>query len=626
MKKTKILLAIIIAAALIALVFSACPGDESSTTNPTQNGPYLIILPDPLPAHGVLKASHTSAMKNTQITITATPDSGYKVSYVRYNGINIQASGSQYIFAMPAQNAEITAEFEENTGWVGHSYPVYNDGLWTNSGPWVAETNDDWGLVAGAVTEEANAGRITGTKAIKIDVTAMKDYFALRIPLDAMDLKFEDIDALKLWARAGTKTSPYVRIPAINRIAFGDYSSDQWVKSVWYLGEESPTTRYVALGSTWKEITVPIPNKIDHEINTLTLFFTTEQVLGQVIYIDDISFIEAQRELVAIFPAATGSIPYSKNTGSALASDLNRLTRATRFIYNVDGSRYTLYGEDPADGADAFLNKMSDFYDDIKYYTGGNLVSTLYTPSGANTSFYLTMSYGGKDSTTSTINNSGTVAGAAMTRMNVTVKGLPKTASGDTLIFEDFSGVQTVNDGGKILVQMPYYWGGTAGDAQKYAANVLHCWVDNIMAADMPLLTNGLPLDRWYVAGNLDMNCDFSGLTKLTINGNINSGIRLKFSLSSGYPTVPSTLNSDMKKYKREVVLVGKGGVFAVPPASFAGYDFNFTDFTGDAEFDWSNITGWEFFLSSDENEGNEASFAITDPCHMNFGEMRAAK
>jgi hypothetical protein len=169
------------------------------------------------------------------------------------------------------------------------------------------------------------------------------------------------------------------------------------------------------------------------------------------------------------------------------------------------------------------------------------------------------------------------------------------------------------------MIQVPYYWGGTAGDAQTYNDGFLSCWVDNIMQNPMPPLDTGIPEDNWYVVGHLDKNLDLTGTTRIVISAQLNAGIKCSFSLSSGYTGVASTLKPDGKKYTKRVVMIGKG------VGAWQDYTFNQSDFTGDSDFDWANVTAFEFFLDASLNAGNEAAFSIPDPCHWKIDEIRAA-
>jgi len=609
------------AAVFTALIFSACKNDAGNSGGQETDGVYDIIMPESTP-HGTLSVSRLTARKNTQIIITAFPDKGYDISWVKYNGNDASRSGDQFTFAMPAADVIITAEFTVG-GTADPSYDIFSEGELHTPLEWEPESDGDWGtdiVIELSIEETAGVGAGTTTKAIKIDVTKMKNYFALRLPLGGMGVNFKDVDGLTLWAKAGTKSSPYVRYPAINRVAFGDYTDYNWVKSVWYCGENVPNTGYIPLTTAWQQITVPVPARIDHEINAVTLFFTEDQVQGQIIYIDRISFIQADdsnnRELVQIVLPSTGSIPYKTNTGSPLASDLERLTRATRFVYQLKSTRYTLYGEDPADGADAFLNRMSDFYNDIKYFAGDNnqVPGKTYTPSAAGAAFNLSVSYGAKSSLNNVLPN-GTMSAS---RMAVTVKELPATAGGGALIIDDLEKVTTVVSGQAWLVQLPFYWGGTAGDAQSYGDKILYCWVDNIMQNPMPLLDTGIPMDAWYVVGNMDVNCDLTGTAKIVIGAKLSTGVKYTFSLSSGYTGAASTLKPDGGKYSKQITMTGQGFT------DFKDYVFNLADFTGDSGFDPTNVTAYEFFIDPDLNAGNEASFAAADPCFLQVSGIKA--
>jgi len=642
----KLLSIMFFAVVVSALIFSACKNSTSNSgggNSQSTGETYRIILPKNL-QHGTLSSSRSTARKNQEVRITATPDNGYRTNWVKYNETTINPSGDQYIFAMPDDDAIITAEFVQRAGPVdpnAPSYDIFSEGRLNAADEWQPESNGVWGtdiIVDVTIDETAGISAGTTTRAIKIDVKKMHDYFALRIPLEGMGINFKDIDGLTLWAKAGTKTSAHTRYPAINRVAFGDYTNYAWGKSVWYCGENVPTTRYISLDNQWKQITVPVPARIDQEINTLTLFFTEDQVLGQIIYIDRISFIKAEsRELVQIVLPEKGSIPYSKNGGSPLASDLERLTRATRFVYamgdnpeSTRNTRYTLYGEDPGDGADAFLNKMSDFYNDIKYFAGDNnqVSGKTYTPSAAGATFNLSVSYGNKSS----LNNVMPNGAISPSRMNITVKGLPAAASGGNLVIDDFNNVQTENNGGKIHVQIPYYWGGTSGDAQSYGDKVIYCWVDNILQNPMPLLDTGIPLDNWFVFGNMEVNLDLTGTSKIVIGAKLLRDVKYTFTLLSGYTGVNSTLtlnpeNGKYEKRAKQITMVGKGFT------GFQTYEFTLASFQGDPDFDPANITAYEFETDAVLNAGNENAFTLVGtgsdgkpegPCWLQINGIRA--
>lgn len=57
----------------------------------------------------------TVALPYEDVTITATPDEGYRVSDVKVNGVSINAKENVYSFIMPAEEVTVSATFEVET-------------------------------------------------------------------------------------------------------------------------------------------------------------------------------------------------------------------------------------------------------------------------------------------------------------------------------------------------------------------------------------------------------------------------------------------------------------------------------------------------------------------------------
>ena len=65
--------------------------------------------------HGKVAVSASTATEGTDITVTLTPDTGYKVSEVKQNGTALTVKDGKATFKMPAADVEITATFVEES-------------------------------------------------------------------------------------------------------------------------------------------------------------------------------------------------------------------------------------------------------------------------------------------------------------------------------------------------------------------------------------------------------------------------------------------------------------------------------------------------------------------------------
>ncbi len=89
---------------LIMVGMVAC--DEQTT--------YSVIIEES--AHGVVTASHTEAAEGTKITLTVTPDDGYKASYVKADGVALTVTDGAAEFDMPAHEVTVEAAFVVDDG------------------------------------------------------------------------------------------------------------------------------------------------------------------------------------------------------------------------------------------------------------------------------------------------------------------------------------------------------------------------------------------------------------------------------------------------------------------------------------------------------------------------------
>ena len=76
--------------------------------------------------NGTVTASRLTADKDEVITLTVTPDSGYKVKSVEVNGTVVTPVDGVYSFTMPGKNVTVTAEFEADSSVTTYDITVTN--------------------------------------------------------------------------------------------------------------------------------------------------------------------------------------------------------------------------------------------------------------------------------------------------------------------------------------------------------------------------------------------------------------------------------------------------------------------------------------------------------------------
>ena len=599
-----------IAAFVLVFAFSSCKEPKETGTTPGGRVPHDIIV-DQNMQNGivvVVPSPGTKVMQNTLVSVYAYPDEDYEVSFIRMNGIELEASGNVYTFNMPNVNANITAGFV--LGGTTTQFIIFDNGFNDDINAYVFAGEHNWDNeldIEGDFNIEDNSGMRPGTKGYKIAITDVQDYFGLHIAFDPVNLN--SFDGLSLYARTTYEAEglPTDKEPAINQVVFGKYTIDDvteagnWDYSIRYSGELNTGN---ALTTQWKKIIVPLPERINrNDCDTIMLYFTPAQVEGLVIYIDQIRFIEAEeKELLSVQLPVSGSIPYKVlPSDSPIQTSLKILTMDTQLVYKIDKTTtITMFGKDGDPNVTQFLNNFTDFYN-VTYAISSNSASAVITGSAisANSANItgsaaprLTAAYGGKTSQP----------------MIVNVLDYPKKPTGGSMILEDFQNLIHPDPwGGKVI--LPLYWGGTAGDAQVYgeAGNdgnwTLRCYTANITIYPPVLLLNGQPQDTWYVFGSLGLNHDLSSLSSITVRASMNNDIVFTFSLSSGYDGAASTLNSKGEKFSHRVDFIGKGKgwqEYNIPLAQFAQAGVNLNcvtafEFSTDRTLNMSpeNITGW---------------------------------
>jgi len=623
------------AALVLAMVFTACADPNTAPVNPPGNVPHDIIVDadlldntSPLGYIAVSPGPGTKVMRNTQVLVHTYPAEDKAVDYVRLNGGNpASVEGNVYTFLMPDADATITAAFKNST--VTTKYKVYDGGFLNNGSlqgetEWTAEFTDipDEEIVP----EEDGEGYKEDGSAIKLALRKVNNYFGLRITFDPINFVANDVNGLSLHARTTYKGYGYPtdRQSWINEVVYGKYTTDpgnnagEWEYPVRYAGE---TNTGVKLTQNWQEIIVPLPEQINENCDTIMLYFKANQVENPdfdpddqarnlVFYFDQIKFVNAaEKEMLSVTLPASGSIPYSKSGGGpVLETALDILTMDTKIVYKIDGTRnVTMFGKDGDVNVTQFRNKFTDFYNPTYNISGGAAktgAGDKICPNSANQSITdanvpkLTATYDTKTSN----------------EMIVEVLPLPRLpVDGEPLV--DFLHMTYENSYGG-LVQLPLYWGGTAGDAQGWpygeddapSPDLIDVWYIRCYIANISLppatLSDGSKQDTWYVFGHLGLNHDLSGLANIVVRARLNTDIVFNFTLSSGFPGVESTLNPEGEKLSHSVPFVGKGNDYqdyVIPLAQFA-----LADGDNDA-VDLTCITGFEFSTTAGLNTSDEA-------------------
>ena len=638
MKRAFSLISVAISIFALIAIFSACPQPEGGTGGgPTGGKLYNIVIGSDIAegnttANGYIKASRASAASGTRITITSYPDDGYKVSFIKMNNTALTASGGSYSFSMPAANAVITAEFVP--GGLKTEATIYNGGFLLNA---ELSNETDWsqgqGGLVGNFSEAENAGMTENAPAIKLSYTKIQNYLGVEIKHDAVNLLTgrEDggaIDGLSLYAKttyvndgSGEKT------PAINQVVFGQYEgTGAWGKSVKYTGEEN---KGISLTNDWQRIIVPIPKSIDYDVTSIMLYFNPIQIEGVDVLIDRVAYVSDVdgKELVNVTLPPRGIIPYKKaDTEVVLNTALNVFTMDTKLVYQMSGSRYTLYGKDADPEVAKFLNVFADFYDpgEIVYsldstasvsIVNGELVPAAYGSAGTSVA-KLTASYAGVSSG----DNRNPAGAANPSRMDVEILALPTVPTESTLVIDSFT------NSGNSASGIKYTWGGfgdlQGGGNQPSWGTEMHLWWGNFLAPDAAYNWVG-----WFTLEGV--NLDLRECSSLTIRyrGGVHANTKsvvASFSLLSGYDGVDSTLTTDSRpqftglrvKKSSEYLLKTSGIEASVGTAETQEVTIPLGDFvkpsTVSEGVDLSSVSGMTLILTAG-NQIDIGGWAATD-------------
>ena len=593
MKKKMTWLSVLVTlVAAFGLVFISCGGTNNNTgggdkykvinecpeADKAAKGGYLRIAPSDATAGGVVSGR--------SITITPVPNSGMEVAQVAILRADetdpevLYADGGVYRFSMPKVDVTVQGSFKKEGEGEETGPELFADGDWAEGVGASYFTDWDEGQTtgnnpSGTITVVPNEGYRAGTAAAKLSFTNVGNNI-LVVEIRGFGADMAKYHALFLRAKAGGSFSG--KDPGINSISFGTRKSgsedDEWFelsKSVSYVPGEAGA--FFELDTTYKSFTIPIPTPLTGVADTVQLIFGKRQVEGVDIYLDDIYFFTdntGRAELIEIALPESATIPFKDNAGTVQQVQLDILTMETKLTYAFKGGQYNFFGENPDYNVTDFQNKFTDWYSTISYTASSDFTVTGNTIQANN--------YGA----TGTVNvtyGSGSGAKSSTIPMSITALGNQTVATSNTRI-DDFDKMTQQfwnND------PLPFFTGGTAGDAQNYQyANeghmVIHC-------ADLRtdrVLDDGTDAANWIVVGYTGLNHDLSSISQVVIEmGGIPIGGNWVFSLTSGWAGV--TGNSEKSS---SVTMVGKG-------ASKQEYTFNKGDFDGNV--DWKNITGYSF-------------------------------
>ena len=155
--------------------------------------------------NGSISASHTSALRNATVTLTAVPDAGFEVSEITVTGnttsdnIAVSAAGSNtYTFTMPAENVTVGAIFKMPVTYIDlddveHSVPalVVDENTTTLSAGW-------WVLNGGTINDRLSVAADADVNLI------LKDGVTTTLPLG---IRVRLGSSLTIWGQsAGTGT------------------------------------------------------------------------------------------------------------------------------------------------------------------------------------------------------------------------------------------------------------------------------------------------------------------------------------------------------------------------------------------------------------------------------------
>lgn len=136
-------------------------------------------------AHGVVTASHTEAAEGTKITLTVTPDDGYKAYYVKADGVALTVTDGTAEFDMPDHEVTVEAAFVVDDGEPTPPYGEYGISVATDivGGKITADKSSaPSGATVTLTVAERYGYELTSLKANQTDVSVSQGVYSFTMP------------------------------------------------------------------------------------------------------------------------------------------------------------------------------------------------------------------------------------------------------------------------------------------------------------------------------------------------------------------------------------------------------------------------------------------------------------
>jgi len=355
------------------------PYHNITVTENVQNGSFIIT--------GIETEGDYAgrAREGTAITITAIPDSGYKLTdkgllvipqgVVVFTKLEGQAV---WTFDMADNDLEISIAFAE----LG-PLEIYKGGA--GRGIRAGEMTDDKKYYANSITMESGEGGHNGNQraikvipALNVNGNAVQQSFGL---FSDTEIHLDTVAALSFWAKANKNLN-------IRYAGFGDADPD---KRIVYTGEGF--NQQIALSTEWKRYVVPVPASGSGLKAARVFFFNALIAAGNYVYIDDIEFIESGVTLTGI------TIPETCNLLLYGATDAVKLLKGASLKLNyacADGTTVTLQC---ASNSHTLKDNLAHWLTPhIKASGSVTFSQGVITPKEKNSAFMLTVSMAGTTS------------------------------------------------------------------------------------------------------------------------------------------------------------------------------------------------------------------------------------
>ncbi len=162
--RTVLLVGTIFVLAVSMAVFAACGGKEG-TDDAVKYGVTVTET-----ANGEITSSVAEAAEGTQVTLTITPDSGYRLGELKVDGEAVNVEGNTYTFTMPGKAVTVEGSFVENAYSVKVNAAENGKVSISKSSAAPGETitvtaTPDFGYALGTVTVNGTAATVSGNTA-----------------------------------------------------------------------------------------------------------------------------------------------------------------------------------------------------------------------------------------------------------------------------------------------------------------------------------------------------------------------------------------------------------------------------------------------------------------------------